>query len=169
MQQVKELWRVHVRQGRRGGGWKSTEHRRNIWWHHGKGSVRVHAIYGCLGAQTRWETGAETHMLSVKTCALAPSWNTAHCQMLLIPVLASIAKTHVAWLSATVLYHFICAICVPSKFYQPRSLCSVEMESCWQHAANPMTCHPWRGSVIVLHNDPMFVTGSTSQRVNICK
>lgn len=51
--------------GKKGGGWKSTEHRRNIWWHHGKGSVRVHAIYGCLGAQTRWETGAETHMLSL--------------------------------------------------------------------------------------------------------
>lgn len=75
------------------------------------------------------------------------------------------------WLDLVPLF---CTISSALFVYQASStnhvpLCSVEMESCWQHAANPMTCHPWRGSVIVLHNDAMFVTGSTSQRVNICK
>lgn len=45
--------------------------------------------------------------------------------------------THVAWISATVLYHFISAMCVLSKCNQPCSIRKVKFGNCWQPIADP--------------------------------
>lgn len=111
----------------------------NIWWCHGKVNERV------------LETGAEGTLtcFSVETCCtrqVHSSRSTAKCY--LFPFWHR--PTHVTWLSASVLYHFIFAICVPSN--STNHVPSQGGNRKQQSKASPMTCRPWGGSVILLQH-----------------
>lgn len=150
-----------------------TRHHGNIWWCHGKVSEKVFMIYGWECYQ--WETRTEETLTyfscphSVEPCVLAPDRNTASGQLpnAAYPHSGILRTTHVAWLSAIVLYNFNFAICVPREFYQSCSLHKVEIKNFWQPLASPRTCCPWATTISNITPTLLRLWQATHHRLHV--